>query len=501
MKKPQLVVLWLILSLFLVSFSYIGEVKAQDNTIYIRADGTVEGTDKIQREGNIYTFTGNIINEINVERSNIVIDGANFSLQSSFRGIVLTSQSSVTIKNIKIEIQLSRYGYAFGIVLTSSFSNTIINNEIIVPYNLSGEPSLLTGILLDESSNNKISNNTITSLQETGIQLSESLGNTISNNKFNGCGISVVDSAQNTVFNNTVNEKPLVYLENISDFVVEKAGQIILVNCNNITVTNFVLPIIGIQLLNTKNSVISKNQANLFLYESSRNVISENTGEIEFQFSDYNTVSKNNWWIELYNSSNNVVSENKVGIKAAFSVNLTLMYNEIGPYSISLQNTVNSLVESNKITGNESGEGIVLSFSFNNTIINNIIEKHTFGIYLRYSGYNIIYGNNFIDNEAHVVNLGSPNIWDNGTAGNYWSDYLNKYPNATSQNGIWDIPYQIIDSYNLTTSDHDNFPLASPVDIETIPEFPSWTPFLISGLIATFLMLIIYRQKIKEKRK
>ncbi|MEJ2272846.1 MAG: hypothetical protein P8X91_10360, partial [Candidatus Bathyarchaeota archaeon] len=152
----------------------------------------------------------------------------------------------------------------------------------------------------------------MTSLQETGIQLSESLGNTISNNKFNGCGISVVDSAQNTVFNNTVNEKPLVYLENISDFVVEKAGQIILVNCNNITVTNFVLPIIGIQLLNTKNSVISKNQADLFLYESSRNVISENTGEIELQFSDYNTVSKNNWWIELYNSSNNVVSENKV---------------------------------------------------------------------------------------------------------------------------------------------------------------------------------------------
>ncbi|MEJ2272847.1 MAG: hypothetical protein P8X91_10365 [Candidatus Bathyarchaeota archaeon] len=96
MKICSLVVLLLIFSIFLVSFPHIKEVKAQNNIVYIRADGTVEGTDKIQREGNIYTFTGNIFNEINVERSNIVIDGANFSLQSSFRGIVLTSQYHTT---------------------------------------------------------------------------------------------------------------------------------------------------------------------------------------------------------------------------------------------------------------------------------------------------------------------------------------------------------------------------------------------------------------------
>ena len=37
----------------------IAIVKA-DVVIYIRADGSVEGTDKIQREGTVYTFTGDI---------------------------------------------------------------------------------------------------------------------------------------------------------------------------------------------------------------------------------------------------------------------------------------------------------------------------------------------------------------------------------------------------------------------------------------------------------
>jgi hypothetical protein len=50
-------------------------------TIYIRADGSVEGTDKIQRDGDVYTFTDNIFGSIIVERDNVVVDGAGYSLQ------------------------------------------------------------------------------------------------------------------------------------------------------------------------------------------------------------------------------------------------------------------------------------------------------------------------------------------------------------------------------------------------------------------------------------
>jgi parallel beta-helix repeat protein len=86
------------------------------------------------------------------------------------------------------------------------------------------------------------------------------------------------------VENNTVNDKPLVYLENASDYEVEDAGQVILVNCNNITVENLDLSntSIGVALLNTGNSIISNNtvrnnsRKGIYLLDSSSNTITCN---------------------------------------------------------------------------------------------------------------------------------------------------------------------------------------------------------------------------------
>jgi parallel beta-helix repeat protein len=487
----------LFLSVALISFPQIGTVKAE-STIYIRADGSVDGTYLIQRNGNIYTFTGNVYDSIVVEKDDIVVNGASYILQGLFRGIYLENRNDVTIKNLIIKTQLSQYGYAFGIVLTSSNNNTIVNNEVIIPYNPTSEETVTTGILVEKSSNNNIiSNNRITSTKDIGIQLSNSLNNTIINNRFDGCGISVYASTKNTVINNTVDDKPIVYLHNVSDYVVENAGQIILENCDNITVSNLVLPIIGIQLINTKNSFITRDEADISLYKSSKNVISENTGEIQLQFSEYNTISKNTWWIELSNSSSNIISENAGGIKVTYSANISMVGNNIDNY-INLQNTINCLIDSNNLTGNGGGEGIVLSFSHNNIIINNIIANRTFGVYLRYSSNNIVYGNNFVNNTAHVVNWGSPSIWDNSTTGNYWSDYTDKYPDATQLDGIWSAPYEIPDVSFLNASSRDNYPLTNPVDIEVIPEFPSWAPLLFLLLSVTTLA-IIYKRRIQNQ--
>ena len=51
--------------------------------IYIKADGSVEGTDKIHRDGDVYTFTADIqgFEPIIVERDSIVIDGAGYSVR------------------------------------------------------------------------------------------------------------------------------------------------------------------------------------------------------------------------------------------------------------------------------------------------------------------------------------------------------------------------------------------------------------------------------------
>ena len=50
--------------------------------IYIKADGSIEGTDKINRAGDVYTFTADLkgFEPIIVEKDDIVIDGAGNSI-------------------------------------------------------------------------------------------------------------------------------------------------------------------------------------------------------------------------------------------------------------------------------------------------------------------------------------------------------------------------------------------------------------------------------------
>ena len=59
-------------------------VKAS-GTIYIRADGSIEpSTANITSVDNVtYTFTGNINDHIVVERDNIVVDGAGYSMKGT----------------------------------------------------------------------------------------------------------------------------------------------------------------------------------------------------------------------------------------------------------------------------------------------------------------------------------------------------------------------------------------------------------------------------------
>src|SRR4030042_2646037 len=81
----------LFLSLMLVGMRFVGKAAGQTlppgfeplDRIYIKADGGVEGTDRIHRDGNFYTLTADIsgFEPIIVERDNIVIDGAGFSIR------------------------------------------------------------------------------------------------------------------------------------------------------------------------------------------------------------------------------------------------------------------------------------------------------------------------------------------------------------------------------------------------------------------------------------
>jgi parallel beta-helix repeat protein len=100
-RSASLMILLLLVFSVLLTFSQIAPVKAE-GTIYIREDGTVEGTDKILRDGNIYTFTSDIYGPIVVEKDDVVIDGAGYTLEGNEEnmGINLNERSGVKIKNI-----------------------------------------------------------------------------------------------------------------------------------------------------------------------------------------------------------------------------------------------------------------------------------------------------------------------------------------------------------------------------------------------------------------
>jgi hypothetical protein len=112
---------------------------------------------------------------------------------------------------------------------------------------------------------------------------------------------------------------------------------------------------------------------------------------------------------------------------------------------------------------------------------------------------NIIYHNNFVDNQEAVHDITespSPwfeaepavNVWDSGTTGNYWSNYTGVDNNG---DGVGDTPYII------NRNNKDNYPLMEPT---VIPEFPSWTPLLIT-LVAVVAVAVIYRRRLIKQNQ
>jgi len=74
-------------------------VKA-DGTIYIMADGSIEGTTYIQTSDNAtYLFTTNISGSIIIEENNIILDGNGYTLEGigAGTGIDLSGTTNVTI--------------------------------------------------------------------------------------------------------------------------------------------------------------------------------------------------------------------------------------------------------------------------------------------------------------------------------------------------------------------------------------------------------------------
>ncbi|MEJ2242893.1 MAG: right-handed parallel beta-helix repeat-containing protein [Candidatus Bathyarchaeota archaeon] len=457
MKKITTITLMLILSAVLISSTEIKITKADDTDIYIRADGSIEGTDKIQRDGNLYTFIDDIYSRIEIQRSNIILDGAGYSIiksEKDFAIVVGTSlevpepvgANGITIKNLQI------IGFNYGITLGGE-NNLVQKVNITDSQDYNGIAIWVSGSnhriqecritdnkgfgMLIHATDTLISDNYIANNGNFGIQFYDhnaTFRNNIFDNNWGGPfqipersmenpGEPLAISSDNIDSSNTVDGKPIYYWVNESDKTVpSEAGYIYLDNCRNIEVNNLAINrnstgrffhgSTAINLIRTENSTIlrcSLNGTGIYISWSSQNIIVSNN--------QITSAGVHSW------GSNIVIVENSIS-------------------------SINDI-------------GISLGGSSNEVAWNNLTRCKTGPLETYYQSYN--------------------NTWDC----NYWSDYEGT---DLDGDGLGDMPYIINDDHQ------DNHPLVESI---IIPEFHSWI-ILPLFLIATFSVIVVRKRLAKS---
>jgi parallel beta-helix repeat protein len=416
-----------IVSLCAVNAQPVSSQQQTSGIIYIASDGSISTstnlTVPIQQDGNLYTFTDNIENYfIVVQRDNVVIDGAGYSLASQGEvGIDVSYRNNVTVKNTKIGFSL------YALYLWNCSRCTVSGNSLT--YNQ-------WAMYLIAASQCSIVDNSITT-NNIGVYVESSSNNVFRNNVMeNDYNLAVYGSEPEHFDNdidvsNTVNGKKVYYLisesnQRINPTTFPDIGYLALVNCQNMTVEDLELTNNGhgIILAYTTGSTITGNSltdnyGGLGLFASSGNFIVGNY------------LANNNRGLQLSNASN-----------------------------------TNS-ISANNITNN--GDGMFLFDSFQNTIVLNNITNNDIGIGFRESSYNMIRGNYFVNNARQFYDVSSGeasvtasvNIWGVGypQGGNYWSDYTGadvksgENQDQEGSDGLGDTPYV------LYGNNEDKFPL------------------------------------------
>ena len=238
--------------------------------------------------------------------SNVTIQG-NQILNNGIDGIMF-NHAGVRIENNTISHNLQN-GISFGNV----------NGDTTIQYNSIIENGY-HGVSIVSSPGIILYKNTISGNQQLGVYIRDSNNMDVVENTFSNDGIYVRNSYGNTITGNTVNGKPLVYLENEEDQTIDNAGQIILVNCNTVEIENLDLSDVdvGLELWQTSHvNAVNNNFTNNRYY----GVVVANSSDNHFYHNNFinNTVYQvyipsyasvsSNMWDNGYPSGGNYWSD------------------------------------------------------------------------------------------------------------------------------------------------------------------------------------------------
>ena len=250
-------------------------------------------------------------------------------------------------------------------------------------------------------SHNYVIKNNIIKNNAYGILIVGDYNYIISNNIFINDGLRVLVSSGNTITDNIVNGKPLVYLENENNKIIDDAGQIILVNCDSITIENLDLSNTtnGIQLWNSHNCIISNNS-----------LCSNDNAGIYIECSSYNLISDN---YIASNSKKGIYMDGECTINNIIKNNLVELNKNIGiaTHWCEYNTFTGNIIQENGLNSDDFECGLLLDCSMANNVKYNFIRNNTIGIYSA-AGYKDIISNNQIEFNS-ISGIFCDNSWDN----------------------------------------------------------------------------------------
>jgi len=403
-------------------------------------------------------ISGNLYGVMTYLSNDTVFVLNNFTLNTIGLEIGYSTRNNVTFNN---------FSHNDGNGVTLSYSNDcLVENNVLLNNTDAGIYSFW-GV-----SNRIFSNNLTQLLNEAGIYLYGSRGCTLTNNLMAGTGI-LVEALLPAYLNthsidtsNKVNGKNVYYMvnqANITPAQLTNAGQIVLVNCTNAS-------IYGMDISNSSVGLcmVYCNFGNV----TGNNFTHNRIGFILANFGQNNSITSNNasynlqFGMESYASSNNTF------------VNNTISNNDNAGLVLRYSST--TLLDSNNVSSNMYG--IVLENTNQyNTLYRNDIHENQYGCFVdAWSPYNTIYLNRFGGNTVfQAYSQNQTTMWDNNTAGNYWSDYTVRYPAAPNNNNTWGTPYQV----SGTMPGFDRYPLVHAFLFDLLPraDFAANVTSIIAG--------------------